>query len=66
MADIKITALKNGPYKVEGPIELFYGDLRVDKPAHRVSVSLWSFEQKTFLRRHAFQNRLPGGCRNGA
>jgi CDGSH-type Zn-finger protein len=30
MADIKITALKNGPYKVEGPIELFYGDLRVD------------------------------------
>jgi len=30
MADIKITALKNGPYKVEGPIELFYGDSRVD------------------------------------
>ena len=30
MADLKITALKNGPYKVEGPIELFYGDSRVD------------------------------------
>lgn len=24
MADVKITALKNGPYRVEGPIELFY------------------------------------------
>ncbi len=24
MADVKITATKNGPYKVEGPIELFY------------------------------------------
>ncbi len=24
MADVKITAVKNGPYKVEGPINLFY------------------------------------------
>ena len=24
MADVKITALKNGPYKVEGAIDLFY------------------------------------------
>lgn len=24
MAEVKITALKNGPYKVEGPIALFY------------------------------------------
>lgn len=35
MADVKITALKNGPYKVEGAIELFYDNVRVptDKPA---------------------------------
>lgn len=34
MADVIITALKNGPYKVAGPIELFYEDTRiaVDKP----------------------------------
>jgi 3-phenylpropionate/trans-cinnamate dioxygenase ferredoxin subunit len=34
MADIKITALKNGPYKVEGPIDLFYEDteLVMNKP----------------------------------
>ncbi|HYQ90990.1 MAG TPA: CDGSH iron-sulfur domain-containing protein [Candidatus Competibacteraceae bacterium] len=25
MAEVTITALKNGPYRVEGPIELFYG-----------------------------------------
>ncbi len=24
MAEVKITALKNGPYRVQGPIELFY------------------------------------------
>ncbi len=30
MADVKITATQNGPYKVEGAIDLFYGDLRVD------------------------------------
>ncbi len=24
MAEVKITALKNGPYKVEGPVELTY------------------------------------------
>ena len=30
MADVKITARKNGPYKVEGPIELFYDDTRID------------------------------------
>lgn len=30
MADVKITALKNGPYQVEGAIDLFYGDSRVE------------------------------------
>jgi CDGSH-type Zn-finger protein len=29
MANVKITALKNGPYKVEGEIELYYGDGQV-------------------------------------
>ena len=34
MADVKITATKNGPYKVEGAVELFYDNHRVatDKP----------------------------------
>src|ERR671914_105331 len=26
MADVRITARKNGPYKVEGPIDLYYDD----------------------------------------
>ena len=30
MADVRITATKNGPYKVEGSIDLFYGETRVD------------------------------------
>ena len=30
MGNVKITALKNGPYKVEGPIELIYDKLPVD------------------------------------
>jgi CDGSH-type Zn-finger protein len=30
MADTKITALKNGPYKVEGPIDLFYDSVPID------------------------------------
>ena len=30
MADVKITAQKNGSYKVEGPIELYYGDVKID------------------------------------
>ena len=25
MSDVKITALKNGPYKVDGAVDLFYG-----------------------------------------
>ena len=29
MADVKITARKNGPYKVEGPIDLFYDNLAI-------------------------------------
>jgi CDGSH-type Zn-finger protein len=35
MANVKITATKNGPYKVEGAIELFYENTQVDinKPA---------------------------------
>ena len=30
MAEVKITATKNGPYKVEGAIELFYEDRRIE------------------------------------
>lgn len=30
MSTTKITALKNGPYKVEGPIELYHDTVRVD------------------------------------
>jgi 3-phenylpropionate/trans-cinnamate dioxygenase ferredoxin subunit len=30
MADTKITALKNGPYKVEGSIELYYEDRTIE------------------------------------
>lgn len=30
MADVKITAQKNGSYKVEGSIELYYEDVKVD------------------------------------
>lgn len=30
MSEIKITALKNGPYKVEGPIDLYYEDNKVE------------------------------------
>ena len=30
MSTVKITALKNGPYKVEGQIELFHDTVRVD------------------------------------
>lgn len=26
-AEVKITARKNGPYKVEGPFDLFYDDM---------------------------------------
>ena len=29
MADVKITAIRNGPYKVEGPVDLFYEDQRM-------------------------------------
>ena len=30
MADVKITATKNGSYKVEGAIDLFYEDRRIE------------------------------------
>ena len=30
MADVKITAQKNGSYKVEGPIDLYYEDVKID------------------------------------
>jgi CDGSH-type Zn-finger protein len=30
MAQVKITALKNGPYKVEGSIDLFYENTKID------------------------------------
>jgi 3-phenylpropionate/trans-cinnamate dioxygenase ferredoxin subunit len=26
MADVRITAQKNGPYRVEGPVDLYYED----------------------------------------
>jgi 3-phenylpropionate/trans-cinnamate dioxygenase ferredoxin subunit len=32
MSDVKITALKNGPYKVQGRIDLMYDTVRVDPP----------------------------------
>ena len=32
MADVKITARKNGPYRVEGEIDLYYEDRKVDTP----------------------------------
>ena len=30
MSTVKITATKNGPYKVEGPIELYHDTVQVD------------------------------------
>ena len=67
MADIKITALKNGPYKDEGPIKLFYGDLRVDTSQPTVFLCrCGASSKKAISRRHAFQNRLPGGGPNRA
>ena len=30
MSTVKITALKNGPYKVEGAIELYHDTMQVD------------------------------------
>lgn len=30
MSEVKITAQRNGSYKVEGPIELYYEDRRID------------------------------------
>ncbi|HEV7799656.1 MAG TPA: CDGSH iron-sulfur domain-containing protein [Burkholderiales bacterium] len=32
MADVKITARKNGPYRVEGVVELYYDDQKVEIP----------------------------------
>ena len=39
MSTVKITALKNGPYKVEGPIELYYDTVPVNT-AGSVNTSL--------------------------
>jgi CDGSH-type Zn-finger protein len=36
MSDVRITARKNGPYKVEGSIELFYDDQPVSVSASPV------------------------------
>ena len=36
MAEVKITALKNGPYRVQGPIELFYDKTPVTLPVTQV------------------------------
>lgn len=30
MAEVRITAQKNGSYKVEGPIELYYENVKID------------------------------------
>ena len=38
MADVKITAKPNGPYRVEGPIDLYYGDLRIEVTPPSVSL----------------------------
>jgi CDGSH-type Zn-finger protein len=38
MADVKITARENGPYKVEGEIELYYGNTRIEVPGPAVSL----------------------------
>ena len=32
MADVKITARKNGPYRVEGVVDLYYDDRKIDVP----------------------------------
>src|SRR6266540_3124332 len=37
MANVKITATKNGPYKVEGAIELFYDTTSVATPGSTLS-----------------------------
>lgn len=29
MADVKITATRNGPYKVEGPVDIYYENQRM-------------------------------------
>jgi CDGSH-type Zn-finger protein len=36
MSDVKITVLKNGPYKVEGVITLMHGDAPVATPGPAV------------------------------
>ena len=32
MADVKITARKNGSYRVEGPVDLYYDDQKIEVP----------------------------------
>jgi CDGSH-type Zn-finger protein len=33
MSTVKVTALKNGPYKVEGIVDLYYDTMQVDTTA---------------------------------
>ena len=63
MSTVKVTALKNGPYKVEGAIALFYDTAPVDTrgEGRRVPVPMRSLEQEAVLRRNALEDRIPGG-----
>jgi 3-phenylpropionate/trans-cinnamate dioxygenase ferredoxin subunit len=38
MATVKITTRENGPYMVEGPIDLYYGDKRIEVTQSPVSL----------------------------
>lgn len=59
MADVKITVRKNGSYRVEGPVDLYYDDEKIDVPLSPFSlVALRCIQQEAVLRRHAFTNRF--------
>jgi 3-phenylpropionate/trans-cinnamate dioxygenase ferredoxin subunit len=37
MADVEITVTENGPYKIQGPIELFYtGGVPIEAPGNTI------------------------------
>lgn len=38
MANVKITARNNGPLKVEGPIDLYYGETKIEVKDPAVSL----------------------------
>jgi CDGSH-type Zn-finger protein len=38
MANVKITARNNGPLKVEGPIDLYYGETKIEVKDPSVSL----------------------------